>query len=30
MLPTPVSAAAPVPGNSGIWWVDAYSTLGSE
>ena len=22
MLPTPVSSTAPVPGNSGIWWVE--------
>ncbi len=30
ILPAPVSLAAPVPGNSGIWWVEAYMTLGSS
>ena len=27
---SPRSSAAPVPGKSGIWWVEAYMTLGSS
>ena len=27
--PAPVPEAAPLPGNSGIWWVEQYITFGS-